>query len=100
MEVPEETQNEDVRQILLEIRDANKFRISSASSAALAAAVSFIIALALNEALKKTFALIPVGGGLLGLWIYALLALALGLTFLWLINRFLQPALAKTFKEK
>lgn len=80
------------------IRVSQKFQAGTAIALALAAAVSFIIALALNEALKRTFELIPVGKGLLGLWIYALIALGLGILFLWLIYTYLQPFLFRLFE--
>ena len=72
------------------------FGVGTAFAAAIAAALSFIIALALNNAFQITFAQIPVGNdALLGAWIYAVIALIIGLLGLYLIYRFLKPVLHK-----
>ena len=85
---------EEVKQIRLNQQQA--FGVGTAFAAAIAAALTFVIALALNNALQLTFGLIPVGkDSVLGAWIYAVIALILGLAGLYLIYRFLQPALHK-----
>ena len=95
----EETLNE-ILSAVEQIRDAQKFQVGNAIATALAASVSFIIALALNDAFKKTFELIPVGKGLLGIWIYAVLALVIGISLLYVISRYVQPSLFQLFEPK
>lgn len=95
----QETQHDTLREILgvvMDIRNSQKkgFGVGTAIALALAASFSFVIALALNNALQLSFAQIPVGSsGLLGAWIYAVIALILGIAFLWIIYKHLQPAL-------
>lgn len=71
------------------------FDVGSEMVKALSAAVSFVIALSLNNALQKTFELIPVGKGLLGSWIYAIVSLGLGLLLLWVLASYVQPAVSR-----
>jgi hypothetical protein len=57
-------------------------------------AVAFIMALGLNNAFQKTFELIPIGKKkILGAWIYAILALGLGILLLWVFSTYLAPAI-------
>jgi ElaB/YqjD/DUF883 family membrane-anchored ribosome-binding protein len=79
---------------------AAKFNAGTYTALALAAAVGFVISLALGSALTQTFAKIPVGGGLLGAWIYAIIALVLGVALVFLIFLYLEPFLTKKFKPK
>jgi hypothetical protein len=90
----------EILETLRDIRDANAFDPAKVIATTLAASISFLIALSLNEALTKTFKLIPLGNGLGGLWIYALLALVLGILLLCLLNYAVQPALTKLFHKK
>lgn len=70
-----------------------RFSAGLAISESLSTSISFIIALALNEAFLRTFRLVPVADGLLGLWLYALTAIVIGVLLLCLINWIIQPAL-------
>lgn len=93
----------DVGSILVqvrELRDLRRFSLGRAIGEALSAAISFIIALALNEAFLRTFKLIPLGNSLWGVWIYALFALVVGILLLCLINWVLQPALTQLFGKR
>ena len=56
-------------------------------------ALGFIIALAVNNAFQKTFELIPVGKGLLGAWLYAIVALGICILLMWIIASYLAPAI-------
>lgn len=73
------------------------FNAGTAAALAIAAAFSFILALALNQFFQLLFAKIPVGGGLLGAGIYAVIALVICVLVLFLIYRFLEPFLHKKF---
>ena len=73
------------------------FNAGTAAALAIAAAFSFILALALNQFFQLLFAKIPVGGGLLGAAIYAVIALVICVLALFLIYRFLEPFLHKKF---
>lgn len=73
------------------------FNAGTATALAIAAAFSFILALALNQFFQLLFAKIPVGGGLLGAAIYAVIALVICVLALFLIYRFLEPFLHKKF---
>lgn len=69
----------------------------------LTVAVGFVIALALNSAMSKTFALIPFGDdpenpG--GAWVYAVTMILVGLLLIWLMFRFMCPGLSKVFGKK
>ena len=77
-----------------------KFNAGTATALAIAAAVGFVIGLALNNALQESFQKIPVGGGLLGAWIYAVIALIIGVVLLFLIFVYLEPFLTKKFARK
>lgn len=44
---------------------------------------AFIMALALNAAFVATFALIPVGDGVLGAWLYAIVIITIGILALY-----------------
>ena len=59
--------------------------------AVVSAAVSFVIALAMNTAFQKTFELIaPKKNSIVGSWIYAGTALFIGLLLLWLIFTYIK----------
>lgn len=73
------------------------FNAGSAAAAAIAGAFSFILGLALNSFFVQVFAKIPVGGGLLGAAIYAIVALIVCITALFLIYSYLEPFLRKKF---
>lgn len=76
--------------------EASKFYVGTQLALVLAAAFAFVLALALNAALSLTFQQIPVGtDGLLGAWIYAILALIICILFMFIIYRYLQPWLHK-----
>jgi len=80
----------------IEKNQEQTFGVGTAFAAAIAGALTFVIALSLNNALQLSFAQIPVGSNaILGAWIYAFLALLLGLTGLYLVYRYLQPVLKK-----
>jgi hypothetical protein len=91
----------ELAQILVEIKEILKalsqnFSVGKAFIAVIAFSIGFVIALALNNALVLTFDLIPVGkNGVLGAWIYAVIALIIGLVGLWLLYRYLSPKLSK-----
>lgn len=76
------------------------FNAGTAAALAIAAAFSFILALALNQFFQLLFAKIPVGGGLLGAAIYAIIALVICILALFLIYSFLEPFLHKKFAKK
>lgn len=92
---------QDMVSLLRDIRDSGhkvkRFNAGSAAAVAIAASMSFTIALALNDAMQKTFAKIRVGAGLLGAWIYALIMLAVGLILLFVIYIYFEPFLASKF---
>lgn len=77
-----------------------EFNAGTAAALAIAAAFSFILALALNQFFQLLFAKIPVGGGLLGAAIYAVIALVVCILALFLIYRFLEPFLHSKFASK
>ncbi len=91
---------------LLESIKANQEKISSFSIGealciSFAAAVGFVLALALNQALQLTFQQIPIGeDGLLGAWIYAIVAIILCGILLWCIFVYLQPFLQSKLDKK
>jgi len=77
-----------------------KFNAGTAAALAIAAAFSYILGLALNQFFVLVFAQIPIGGGLLGAGIYALVALILCITMLFLIYQYLEPFLHAKFAPK
>jgi uncharacterized BrkB/YihY/UPF0761 family membrane protein len=77
------------------------FSIGAALCVSFAAAVGFVLALALNQALELTFQQIPVGSdGLLGAWIYAVIAIIICAILLWCIFIYLQPFLQSRLDKK
>lgn len=102
MPPPAQTNLDDVIILLTKIeqnqRAAAKFNVGTALSVALAGAFIFILALALNAFLQAAFAMIPVGTGLPGLAIYAIIAIIMCLGALFLIYVYLQPWLQARFK--
>lgn len=66
------------------------------------ASIGFIISLSLNEALKATFDLIPtVSVSKIGAaWIYAVVALTVGILALWLIYGAIQPVVTAKKQKK
>jgi uncharacterized BrkB/YihY/UPF0761 family membrane protein len=77
------------------------FSLGSTICMVLAAAVGFMIALALNNALVLCFQQIPIGtDGILGACIYAVIALVLGIILLFLIFTYLQPLLQSKMDKK
>ena len=75
------------------------FNAGPAAALAVAAAFSFILALALNTFFTLLFAKIPTGGGLLGAAIYAIIALLVCVTMLFLIYVYVEPWLHKRFER-
>lgn len=100
----------DQVQILKEIRDSivkmehnqasSGFNAGTATALAIAGAFSFILALALNQFFQLLFAKIPVGSGLLGAAIYAIIALVICILALFLIYTYLEPFLHKKFAKR
>ena len=91
---------QQIRQELVKIEHnqaSPEFNAGTAAALALVAAFSFILALALNQFFQLLFAKIPVGGGLLGAAIYAIIALVLCILAIFLIYRFLEPWLHSKF---
>jgi hypothetical protein len=87
---------QEILAVVTDIRNFQQkgFGAGTAIAVAIAGSFSFIIALALNTALQLSFAQIPVGSsGLFGAWIYAIIALILGIAALYLIYKYLQPTL-------
>jgi len=76
------------------------FNAGTAIAVVLAGAFGFVIALALNNFLQQVFNQIPVGDGLLGAGIYAIIALIIGILALFLIYIYLEPWLTKKFAKK
>jgi uncharacterized BrkB/YihY/UPF0761 family membrane protein len=77
------------------------FSIGAALCISFAAAVGFVLALALNQALELSFKQIPVGSdGLLGAWIYAVIAIIICGILLWCIFIYLQPFLQSKLDTK
>ncbi len=88
-----------LREILAAQTKTHVFNPGNAGAIAVAGAVSFVMALALNNAMQKTFAKIRVGSGLLGAWIYATIMLFIGLFLLFLIYFYLQPFVTNKFAK-
>ena len=60
-----------------------------------ALAMAYVIAQAANNAFVLAFSKIPVGGGLLGAFIYLIIILPIGVFVIWAIVVYLQPWLQK-----
>ena len=94
---------QDIKSLLGKIehnQSSPVFNAGTAIAFAIAAAFSLILALAINEFLRLLFAKIPVGSGLLGAAIYAIVALVICILALFLINIYLEPFLHKLFAKK
>jgi uncharacterized membrane protein len=69
-----------------------EFNLSEQTTILLCASISFIVALAMNNALLLSFSKIPLGeDGLFGAWIYAIFMLIFGLFSIYIIYTKLQP---------
>ncbi len=94
--------SDEIVSLLREIRDnqvAARFNVGTYVAGALALSFAFILGLAINSALTQTFALIPAGTGLLGAYIYMVVALVICVLFIFLIYIYLQPWLASKFNK-
>lgn len=72
-----------------------KFSFSATFISFLITALAFVVGTALNNAFTLTFALIPVGGGLLGAWIQVIIILPLIIGIIYLLIVYLQPSMSK-----
>lgn len=97
--------------VLSEIRDnqvkeakarakQSEFNAGTVVSLAFIAAFGFVMALAINAFLTMLFALIPVGDGLLGAGIYALVAIVLCVAMIFVLAVYVAPWLSHMFERK
>jgi len=100
MSSKQDTQENEVfylRAILKAQTTARRFNAGSAAVIAIAGSVGFVMALAFNDAMQKSFGKIQIGQGLLGAWIYALIMLFIGIFLLFLMYVYLEPFAASKF---
>jgi hypothetical protein len=87
--------SDEIVSILKDIKknqESTRFIAGNEIMVAIATAIGFIMSLALNNAFVKTFHLIPIGKkNVFGAWLYAIIAVALGILFLWLMYSKIQP---------
>lgn len=90
-----------ISKVIVLLERKQKFAIGTVFVTQIANAVSFVMALSLNNAFQKTFELIKIRGSpILGVWIYCLVVIPLGLLLLWLIYSFLLPPISAWLDPK
>jgi len=96
-----ETETERIVDILKDIRKYQRtqttFNTGTALTMALASSVSFIIALALNDGFRATYALFRNDASVGTIWFYACIIIIIGIILLILIYIFLKPILQNIF---
>lgn len=87
--------------ILTHLTKPSKFQFDVTIGSSLSNAISFWIALALNDAFQQTFQNIKNKKKSLGfVWLYAFLVLTIGLLLMWILFAFILPLLHKGLYPK